>query len=247
MNLSFKNLITVILITTVISCTKEPLKSNSIQSSSSGDESLSALDIDNGNEPAGRAVRIGTQVWLTKNLNVTRYRNGDRIPQVKDPTKWSNLTTGAWCWYNNDSATYAATYGRLYNWYAVNDPRGLAPTGWHVPSDAEWTTLSTFLGGEAAAGGKMKTTGTIEAGTGLWFAPNQGATNSSRFAGLPGGNRFSNGPFLFIGAYGYWWSSTENERFSTSAWNRSLYYEVGSIRRGFSTKHHGFSVRCVRD
>src|ERR1035437_2945754 len=99
------------------------------------------------------SVTICTQVWMLNNLEVTTYRNGDPIPQVTDPAAWGLLSTGAWCWYNNDSATNASTYGKLYNWYAVNDPRGLAPTGWHVPSDAEWTTLSTCLGGAFVAGG----------------------------------------------------------------------------------------------
>jgi uncharacterized protein (TIGR02145 family) len=138
-------------------------------------------------------VTIGTQVWTTQNLSVARYRNGDIIPQVTDQTQWAALTTGAWCWYNNDSATYAATYGRLYNWYAVNDARGLAPQGFHIPTDAEWNKLVKYLDAGAdttcancnqstIAGGSMKRT------TG-WNAPNIGASNSSGFAGLPGGYR----------------------------------------------------------
>ena len=124
------------------------------------------------------------QTWMLKNLDVDRYRNGDPIPKVTDPSIWTSLTTGAYCYYNNDSATYAATYGKLYNWYAVHDPRGLAPEGWHIPSDAEWATLETCLGGSSVAGGKMKETGTTH-----WTAPNTDATNSSGFAGLPGGFR----------------------------------------------------------
>ncbi len=124
------------------------------------------------------SVTIGTQIWSTKNLDVARYRNGDPIPQVTNPTQWASTRTGAWCWYNNDSATYASTYGRLYNWYALNDPRGLAPQGWHVPTDEEWTILTDYLGGLSLSGGKMKST------TG-WNAPNTGATNSSGFTGLP--------------------------------------------------------------
>jgi hypothetical protein len=104
------------------------------------------------------SVTIGTQIWSTKNLDVARYRNGDTIPQVANATQWGNLTTGAWCWYNNDSATYAATYGRLYNWYAVNDPRGLAPQGWRIPTEGDWVILADYLGGASVAGGKMKST-----------------------------------------------------------------------------------------
>src|ERR1035437_8570614 len=129
------------------------------------------------------SVTICTQVWMLKNLDVSTYRNGDLIPKVTTTTAWDALTTGAWRWCNNDPAM-GVIYGKLYNWYVVNDPRGLAPTGWHVPSDAEWTTLSTCLGGYAVAGGAMKETGTTH-----WTSPNTGATNSSGFTGLPGGGR----------------------------------------------------------
>src|SRR5450759_3473794 len=140
------------------------------------------------------SVTICTQVWMLKNLDVSTYRNGDLIPKVTDPTAWSALTTGAWCWCSNDSATNASTYGKLYNRYAVNDPRGLPPTGWHVPSDAEWNTLITCLGGDPfVAGGAMKETGTTH-----WQSPNTDATNSSGFTGLPGGLR-DTGPFSAVG------------------------------------------------
>jgi len=184
-------------------------------------------------------VTIGTQVWTTQNLSVARYRNGDIIPQVTDPTQWIALTTGAWCWYNNDSATYAATYGRLYNWYAVNDPRGLAPQGWHVPSDGEWSILRNTLGGISVAGGAMKSTSG-------WNLPNIGATNSSGFTGLPGGYRVD-GLFYGIGLQGYWWSSTENPTFTAGAWNRSLYFDDSIQFRDAFFKREGFSVRCVKD
>ena len=185
------------------------------------------------------AIVIGTQQWMRENLDVLTYRNGDIIPQVTDPTAWAALTTGAWCYYNNDVAN-GAIYGKLYNWYAVNDPRGLAPTGWHVPTDDEWTTLSTTLGGDAVAGGKMKVAGTTR-----WTTPNTGATNESGFAGLPGGLRFYYGTFFNVGNYGYWWSSTESS--TTSARNRLLTYSLGGITRDFYDKESGFSVRCLRD
>jgi uncharacterized protein (TIGR02145 family) len=186
------------------------------------------------------SVTICTQVWMLKNLDVSTYRNGDLIPQVTDTIQWANLTTGAYCYYNNDSATYAATYGKLYNWYAVNDPRGLAPTGWHVPSDAEWTTLITCLGGDAVAGGAMKETGTTH-----WTSPNTGATNSSGFTGLPGGGRNNDGTFGLVVNAGYWWSSSEND--TPDAWARYLYYNDGDIDRTNYNKPYGFSVRCLRD
>src|SRR5450432_4786545 len=130
------------------------------------------------------SVKICDQTWMTKNLDVSTYRNGDPIPQVTNDETWSILKTGAWCWYKNDSATYASTYGRLYNWFAVNDSRRLAPIGWHIPTEAEWSTLSVCLGDFEVVGGKMKETGTTH-----WSNPNKGATNTSGFAALPGGNR----------------------------------------------------------
>jgi uncharacterized protein (TIGR02145 family) len=185
------------------------------------------------------SVTIGNQIWSTKNLSVARYRNGDLIPQVTDATQWGLLTTGAWCWYNNDSAMYADTYGRLYNWYAVNDVRGLAPQGWHVPSDAEWTTLETTLGGSSNAGGALKSISG-------WNSPNIGATNSTGFAGLPGGYRLYNGTYINIGSNGVWWSSTEYTTV-TKAWHRYLFSNDSSVYRNFFTKSLGYSVRCIKD
>lgn len=184
-------------------------------------------------------IIIGTQVWLLENLCVTHYRNGDPIPEVTDNTAWSNLTTGAYCNYDND-INNVTTYCRLYNWFAVNDSRKIAPVGWHVPSDAEWTTLTDYLGGESVAGGKLK-----EMGLTHWISPNTGATNESGFTGLPGGNRDNGGDFDNIGDNGGWWSSTE---FSTSAaWNRRLQYNSGEVDRGSNSKGTAFSVRCLKD
>lgn len=186
------------------------------------------------------SIQIGAQKWMSKNLDVAHYRNGDIIPQVTDAAAWGALTTGALCYYNNDPAN-GAIYGKLYNWYAVNDSRGLAPQGWHIPSDAEWTTLSTTLGGESVAGGKMKTTGTSR-----WASPNTGATNECGFSGLPGSHRASSsGTFSNVGHYGYWWSATEFN--TTSAHGRDLYYALGSIGMVTASKRNGFSVRCIKD
>lgn len=185
------------------------------------------------------SVTICSQKWMDRNLDVTTYRNGDTIAFVTDPTAWAALTTGAWCYYNNDPSTNA-TYGKLYNWYAVNDPRGLAPAGWHVPSDAEWTTLETCLGGTSVSGGKMKV-----AGTTTWISPNTGATNTSGWAGLPGGNRQVNGLFGLIGNFGYWWSSTESSL--AFAWFRALAYNSVSLAKDSVSEKNGFSVRCLRD
>jgi uncharacterized protein (TIGR02145 family) len=189
-------------------------------------------------------LTIGTQVWMLKNLNVDHYRNGDSIPEVRDSTTWVNLTTGAWCFYNNDPEL-GKIYGKLYNWYAVNDQRGLAPEGWHVPSDSEWTKLTTFLGGENHAGGKLKSTGTIEAGDGLWRTPNEGATNESGFTALPGSSCLNYTSFVNIGYFGTWWSSTEYVK--SYAWYINLYFSITYLYRGGAGNVQGHSVRCVKD
>jgi uncharacterized protein (TIGR02145 family) len=185
------------------------------------------------------SVLIGAQYWMEKNLDVTTYRNGDPIPYVTDSTVWAGLTTGAWCYYNNDPAN-GAVYGKLYNWYAVNDARGLAPTGWHIPTDVEWLTLITTLGGEPVAGGKMKVAGLTR-----WSTPNTAAVNTSGFAGLPGGIRSDLGTFVNVGYGGYLWSSTEAN--SLNAWFRLLDYDYGSLVTYNYFKQIGLSVRCLRD
>ena len=187
------------------------------------------------------SVTICDQTWMLKNLDVSTYRNGDPIPQVTDPTAWDALTTGAWCYFNNDPAN-GAIYGKLYNWYAINDPRGLAPPGWHIPSQVEWTTtLSNCLGGAAVAGGAMKETGTTH-----WQSPNTDANNSSGFTGLPGGVRVApSGAFLDFGFGGYWWSSSEFE--SANALFISLINFRGNMISSITHKEIGMSVRCVRD
>lgn len=181
-------------------------------------------------------VTIGSQIWTSCNLNVSTYRNGDPIPEVTDQTAWAALTTGAWCWYSNDSAN-GPVYGKLYNWYAVVDPRGLAPIGYHVPTDTEWTTLITFLGGTSVAGGKMK-----EVGTAHWNSPNTAAVNTSLFTALPGGARGSS--YNGIGNFGNWWSSTEN---GGNAWNYLVSYNTGSSYRFSNSKFGGLSVRLIKD
>jgi uncharacterized protein (TIGR02145 family) len=213
-----------LMLSLVISCKKE----NNVQSSvnTGSTESLIA---------ATGTVRIGTQVWQKKDLATSYYRNGDKIPQVKDPAKWAKLTSGAWCWYNNNPGN-----GKLYNWYAVNDSRGLVPTGWHIPGDSEWIILTTYLGGYAVAGGMMKETGITH-----WLTPNADATNSSGFTALPGGTRYYLGDFFDAGGYGYWWSSTEAA--ANAAYYRYLTYFYGAISAGTDYKTNGFSVRCLKD
>ena len=189
-------------------------------------------------------VTIGTQTWMVENLKTTKYNDGTAIPLETDDTAWANLTTPGYCWYNNDAATYKNTYGALYNWFTVNTSK-LAPSGWHVPTDAEWTTLTTYLGGETVAGGKMKSTGTIGSGTGLWDDPNTGATNESGFTAVPAGCRGYNSTFVSVGLYGFWWSSTEGS--TNFAWYRFLSYDTSSAGGNYGKKTYGFSVRCVRN
>ena len=205
-----------------------------------------------------QSVTNCNQTWTKQNLNVSKYTDGTPIPQVTDPTQWANLTTGAWCYYNNDPAN-EAIYGKLYNWYALagiydaasaNNPalrKKLAPTGWHVPIDAEWSSLVNCLDPNAdggnnfpnIAGGKMKSTST------LWISPNTDATNASGFTGLPGGCRLYYGSFNAIGGGGGWWSSSEYG--TASAWIRGLEYDHGyAVREGYD-KEGGFSVRCIKD
>ncbi len=183
------------------------------------------------------SIIINGQEWMQQNLAVTKYRNGDPIPTGLDNATWSSTTSGACDIYNNDSANNTL-YGKLYNWYAVNDSRGVCPTGWHVPSDAEWTTLETNLGGSNVAGGKMKATT-------VWNSPNTGATNESGFTGLPGGIRGATGSYYYVDINGTWWSSTETG--SNGAWGRGLYDDNPLVYRLNDGELFGFSVRCVRE
>jgi uncharacterized protein (TIGR02145 family) len=195
-------------------------------------------------------IKIGDQEWMAKNLKVTRYRNGDKISNVTDNSEWASLSTGARCVYNNDENTLS-TYGFLYNWFSVVDSRGLAPEGWHVPTDEDWKELEKYLGmsqseadginwRSADVGGKLK-----EEGTSHWNSPNTGATNESGFTAIPGGFRHMNGIFQFIGQGCSFWSSSKYN--SNTAWSRSPYYSNSAVYRHNYPKKRGFSVRCVRN
>jgi uncharacterized protein (TIGR02145 family) len=185
-------------------------------------------------------VQIGTQCWTKENLKVTKYRDGTSIPTGLNNITWENTTSGAYAIYDNSNVN-DAIYGKLYNWYAVRDSRGLCPTGWHVPTDAEWTTLTNYLGGEVEAGGEMKSMGTT-----FWQSPNTGATNESGFSGLPGGTRFGNGNFLEKNYLAFFWTNTEKN--SNSAWIRSLINSEKIVERlNGLDKLYGNSVRCLRD
>jgi uncharacterized protein (TIGR02145 family) len=189
-------------------------------------------------------VTIGNQVWTKNNLEVDHYQNGDSIPEVRDSTQWKNLKTGAWCYYSNNlGLPQKFNLGKLYNWYAVKDPRGLAPKGYHIPSEQEWKTLTDFLGGESVAGSKMKA-----AGNTIWDFPNKDATNSSGFSGLPGGC-MGQGAFSYsfngIFGIGFWWSSTEKD--DANAFYRDLDGMWPECYSDTRTKDYGYSVRCVKD
>jgi uncharacterized protein (TIGR02145 family) len=191
-----------------------------------------------------KTVQIGTQVWMAENLKTAKYNDGTTIPNISDNTLWENNISGAWCYYGNNAANNTK-FGKLYNWYAVskttNGNKNICPTGWHVPTHAEWTVLIDYLGGKSVAGGKMK-----EIGTTNWNSPNTESTNTSLFTGLPGGYRTNNGDYYNIGNYGSWWGSTE---YNTGlAWTRTLNgYSGDASKNSLNEKEGGLSVRCLRD
>lgn len=233
-------LVIIIFVTLVctVSCKKDPTSSN---------DPTTVTDFD-GN--VYKTVQIGEQLWMAENLKVTHYRNGDQIPNISDNNVWENMDDGAYCSYNNTDSNIDI-YGLLYNWYVVDDSRGLAPTGWHIPTDGEWKQLEMYLGmsqSEADStdwrgtdeGGKLK-----EAGTTHWSSPNEGASNESGFSALPGGFRDEDGFFFLISYGGNWWSSTKFGNFL--AWDRSLHYKHSDIYLYGSDKQYGLSVRCIND
>jgi len=190
-----------------------------------------------------KSVKIGDQVWSAENLYTDRFANGDLIPEAKSDEEWKSAGDkgqAAWCYYENNSS-YGNIYGKLYNWYAVADSRALCPTGWHVPTDVEWTILSNGLGGIKKSGGAMKETGLIH-----WIDPNEESNNSSGFTGLPGGTRFDSGSYSGICKIGYWWSSTEASKID--AITRYISYNGGYLFRHYASgKQLGCSIRCIKD
>ena len=183
-------------------------------------------------------VKIGSQWWMASNLRTRKYANNHEITLLTDNAQWNTTTEGAWSVYDNNN-THLNPYGRLYNWYAVSDSRNVCPAGWHVPTDAEWTTLTNLLGGLPFAGGKLKGIGTT-----YWNSPNTGATNEVGFNALPGGFRLTSGSFTGIKDFGRWWSATEN---GTNGWYRHAAYNSTEVIRNSLSKNMGYPVRCVRD
>jgi uncharacterized protein (TIGR02145 family) len=192
-----------------------------------------AIDIKDADGNIYSSVTIGAQVWMVENLKTTRYSDGTTIPNATDYLEGTNITVGAYCWYDNDIAN-KSDYGGLYNWYAVKTDK-ICPTGWHLPSDSELTTLAILLGGEDVAGSKLK-----EAGTAHWIEPNIGATNESGFTALPGGVRYDSGQFGKLGSVCYLFSSAEY-------WVYALYHSDCTFNGGLGIKKGWFSVRCLKD
>jgi len=200
-------------------------------------------------------VAIGYHCWMKENLKTTTYRNGTSIPNVTDNNAWKNLITGANVWYDND-ISWKDSYGALYNWYTTIDPNGLCPTGWHAPTNDEWTALTDYIGGTGYSN-ELKSCRQVNSPLGgvcntsehpRWeedpYSDNYG-TDDYGFSGLPGGSRESDGPFGLLGRGGYWWSSTEGT--STGAWAWGMHYDDGDVITGNATKQAGFSVRCIKD
>lgn len=198
-------------------------------------------------------VTIGTQIWMKENLKTTKYRNGEQIPNITYDKEWSTLNTGAYCWFDNDATTNKATYGALYNWYAVSDSRKIAPTGWHVASDEEWKTLEIFIGMTIEQANLVGWRGTDqgdklkEAGASHWKNIISNATNSSGFTALPGNRRELNGVFSDLSPHvgGWWWTTMEDN--SVNAWYHQLFSSYSKVGRDPADKKFGFSVRCVKD
>lgn len=191
-----------------------------------------------------KSVVIGSQEWMAEDLKNNTFCNDEPIPEVKDAAQWAALTTPAWSYIENDKAKHG-TLGKLYNWYAVSDERKLCPCGWHVPSYDDLIELRNYLGGEDVAGGALKATGTIEAGDGLWYEPNTGATNSSGFSGVPNGTYYSDGTLAFA-AYGtVWWSSNGNY-LDPEPTTYQVIHTSEKFSLGTADKKNGFAVRCIK-
>jgi uncharacterized protein (TIGR02145 family) len=256
-----KNIFIVLLLLSVVSCNKKqqqvpppspPPNYNSVHLNTNLNYG-SITDID-GNSYA--TIQIGSQVWMAENLKAKRFANGDTIPEIAAQIEWQNNTSNPGWSYLNNNMLYDSLkdYGLLYNFYTVIDSRNVCPTGWHVPTDSEWTVLvasidpwynANAIGSQSSvAGGKLKSTGTD-----YWKSPNTGATNETGFSGVPSSHKNSNGNFSFLGNdgdIGIFWSSTGFSN-PADAYYRSLNYNDGSFNRNIQQKRNGFSVRCIQD
>jgi uncharacterized protein (TIGR02145 family) len=204
---------------------------------SMGDNELSKTSIARDVEGRNYKIKkVGNQSWMAENLKTSKFANGDVIPNVSDPSSWKELSRGGWTWFKNDKG-FDAVAGKLYNGYAVLDPRGLCPYGWRVPTDQDWQNMTDFLGGEQAVGAKIK------ANFG-WSGGGNG-TNTSGFNALPGGSRKNNGSDDGAGEFGDWWSSTQSK--TGKGWSRNLAATHNMVYRGEFSYKFGFSVRCVKE
>jgi len=190
----------------------------------------------------GTTIKMGTQEWMKKNLDIVHYRNGDPIPQVQDPKEWSKLTTGAWCYYEN-SESNGNIYGKLYNWYAINDPRGLAPEGYHIPSEDEFRTLIRYLNDKIIPISYLQSTQYWKTNTGI---------NKTGFNALPSGMRSDQGDFMFLNLFAYWWSRNEDSNTYPKGVEKGATYfyiedEGSYLQQNSLNKKHGYSVRCIKD
>lgn len=235
-----KKIIIISFIVLTISCKKdkkEPTDTNEPESITS-EAGAGVTDVDGNNYST---ISLGNgQEWMAENLRTTKYCNGDLIPNVADSAQWQNATSGAWAYNANDSL-YEIPYGKLYNGYATNDAGNICPCGWHIPTNEEWVSLTEYLGGYTVSGGKMKSTGTIDDGDGLWNSPNTAASNLIGFSGLPGGIRDANGTFSSIGNFGCWVATDGSIIF--------LDYDSPVTEWGGVTgvDNRGVSVRCLKD
>ena len=186
-----------------------------------------------------KTIQIGTQTWMAENLRTSTYSNGLPIENIIDHIEFGSYQNGAWVHFSNNPS-YNIPYGKLYNWYAVINTNQICPSGWHIPTDSEWTTLTTFLGGESVAGGKMKSTGKE-----YWQAPNTGATNSSGFSGLPAGSGPSDPKLGSVGSYGIWWGLIGNVA-AEPAFHR-LSYNNKKIEHFNTSTSWGLSIRCIKN
>ena len=185
-------------------------------------------------------VAIGNQIWIVENLKTTHYNNGDPIPNISNPTQWSYQTVGTYCDYKNKPKN-SEIYGRLYNWYAMNDSRKICPSGFHVPTSAEWDTLIVFLGDSIKAVRRMKETGSMH-----WKGANESSNNSSGFTALPGGFRAFEGTFVVLGKGAYWWASNANK--DNEGYYTFIFSGRATIGRDTGAdKEPGHSVRCIKD
>ncbi len=204
-----------------------------------------------------KTIKIGTQIWMAEDLKCSRFNDWTPIDLIEENITWRTTITAAYCWYNNDIIN-KNTYGAFYNWFVVNplNSKNICPSGWHVPTDSEWTKLVQFLDSTTepnsgiqseSAGNFLKTSGTLENGNGLWTTPNENANNSSGFSAIPGGERIWSGSFGGQNHIGAWWSSTQSTGNIGQAYNRSLVTENGIVFRESQPKKWGHNLRCIKN